>query len=103
MLHATDKLDGVVPLATSCRDWYFLFSRNIFSRHRPPDIIRVSVHHIINRSFKNDFAAIDACVWSYVDDVVSAAYNLFVVFDHDDGISDVAQSSQHFDKSLRVT
>ena len=104
MLSASDKLNGVVPLTAFRWHRNLLLATDIFRRHRLSFIVivrvivrvRVSVivsvylHHLLNVAFKNYFAAIDASVWSNVDDMVGAANYLLVVFNHDDGVADVA-------------
>ena len=53
-------------------------------------------------SFDDHFAASDARPGAEVDQIVGRAHGVFVVFDHDDGISDVAQMLQRVDQPIVI-
>ncbi len=53
-------------------------------------------------ALRHDFAAVHAGARADVDDVVGEADRVLVVFDHDDGVAEVAQSRQRAEQALVV-
>ena len=66
-----------------------LFAAQILSRHRLG-----AGHDLFRRSGADDTSAVDAGPGADVDDMVRGRHGLFIVFDHDQRVSEVAQAVQ---------
>ena len=58
--------------------------------------------HLVDRTLEHHFATSPSCFRSDVYDVVGGEHHVFVVFHHDDGVTDVAQLFQAGDESVVV-
>ena len=54
------------------------------------------------RTFGDDASAVDARAWPEVDDAISRAHGVFVVFDDEDSIAAVAEVAERLDEAIVV-
>ena len=59
-------------------------------------------HDLVRGSFGNDHAAETACSGAEVEDVVCVADGVFVVFDDEDGVAEIAKAHERLNESIVV-
>jgi hypothetical protein len=59
-------------------------------------------HHVLDIAVCDDFAAAFSRARAHVNDVISAPHRLLVVFDDDEGVSEVAKSLQRVEQFVVI-
>ena len=72
-------------------------SAQVASRHRG-----LVGHNFARGALCDDATALDAAAWAHVDDPVSAADQVQVVLDHDNGRSPLDEALEHIHEDLHV-
>ena len=86
---SVDNQFAAVALPARAGDRDALFSAQILSRHGLG-----AGHDFLRRSGADDPSAVDAGPGADVDDMVCGRHGLFIVFDHDQRVAEVAQAVQ---------
>src|SRR4029450_2912256 len=56
-------------------------------------------HDLIGGTLRHDLAAMDACTWTYINDMVGEPDGTLVMLNHDDRVADIAQMDERLQKA----
>ena len=94
---ADDFQKGAIPLAPFLRNGDILGPLQILARQR----LRAG-HDVIGRALGDDSAAVFPCFRSDIDDIIGSTHGVFIVFDDDERIAQVAQALESFQELVVV-
>ena len=62
----------------------------------------VALHDLARGALRDDLAAVHARAGAHINQMVGGANGIFIVFNHNDGVADVAQAAQGFQQRVIV-